>query len=109
MYSTGKKLDETITNMNNQLVNVDKTQVIIFSRRTISIPNTQAELKGQPVAYVAKTKFFGVIVDQRLNWKDQVYFVAGKLSKSCGILYKIRNCLTTSAKSFYTTALIIPF
>lgn len=111
VYSTGKNLNDTITNMNNQLVhisnwftsnkltlNVDKTQAMIFSRRMIHIPNTQVELNGQQVAYVAKTKFLGVIVDQRLNWKDHASFVAGKLSKSCGILYKIRNCLTTPAK-----------
>ena len=85
VYSTGKNLNDSITNMNNQLVhisnwftsnkltlNIDKTQAMIFSRRKIPIPNTQVELKGQPVAFVAKAKFLGVIVDQRLNWKDHV-------------------------------------
>jgi len=91
VYSTGKNLNDTIANMNNQLINisnwftsnkltlnVDKTQVMIFSRRKIPIPNTQVELKGQPVVYVAKTKFLGVIVNRRLNWKDQISSVAGK-------------------------------
>ena len=122
LFRSGKNLNDSITNMNNQLVhisnwftsnkltlNVDKTQVMIFSRRKIPIPNTQVELKGQPVAFVAKAKFLGVIVDQRLNWKDHVSFVAGKLSKSCGILYKIRNCLTTPAKSLLYYSLIHPF
>ena len=108
--------------MNNQLVhisnwftsnkltlNVDKTQVMIFSRRKIPNPNTQVELNGQPIAPIAKTKFLGVIVDERLNWKDHVSFVAGKLSKSCGVLNKILNCLTTSAERLLYYSLIHSF
>ena len=122
VYSTGDNLDDSIANMNNQLINisnwftsnkltlnVDKTQVMMFSRRTTPIPNTHVELRGQAIANVSKAKFLGVIVDEKLNWKDHVSFVASKLSKSCGILYKVRNCLTTSAKNMLYYSLIHPF
>lgn len=82
---------------------------MIISRRNIPIPNSQDELKGQPVAYIAKAKFLSVIVDKRINCKGYVSFVARNVFKLCGILYNILNCLTTHANSLSYYSLVNPF
>lgn len=79
--------------------NVGKKQVTIFSRRKTPVPNTLVELRSQPMANAGKTKSLCVTVDETLNWKGHVSFVAEILSKSCGILYEIQNCLTILSKS----------
>ena len=41
---------------------------------------------------------FGVIIDQHLNWKDHISMVSHKISKSCGIISRIRNTLDVKSK-----------
>ena len=39
----------------------------------------------------------GVIIDENLNWKNQIQSVCLEFSKICGILYKVRHKLTIDA------------
>ena len=45
-----------------------------------------------------KAKFLGVIVDQHINWKGHISMVSLKVSKSCGIISRIRNIFDTKSK-----------
>ena len=40
---------------------------------------------------VKETKFLGVIVDHQLSWKSQIAVVESYVSKSIGILYRIKG------------------
>jgi hypothetical protein len=40
---------------------------------------------------VVKTKFLGVIINSTLTWQDHIKTVCNKVSKSIGILYKVRK------------------
>ena len=40
-----------------------------------------------PITRVRGTKFLGVIIDEKLTWKDRVSLVRSKLSKTVGISY----------------------
>ena len=46
---------------------------------------------------VCYTKFLGVYVDECINWNYQINFVTSKISRICGILYRVRNNLTPEA------------
>lgn len=54
-------------------------------------------LEGEQIERVGFTKFLAIINDENINWKHQINFVVTKLSKICGILYRIRNNLTPEA------------
>ena len=56
-------------------------------------PNTQGDviLRNEAIQRETKAKFVGVIVDQHLNIKDHISMVSHKISKSCGIISRIRN------------------
>ena len=58
---------------------------------------------------VTKEKFLGVIVDQHLNWKDHISMVSHKISKSCGIISRIRNTLDIKSKKLIYYSLINPY
>ena len=40
---------------------------------------------------VTKDNFFGVILDETLSWKPHISQAASKLSKSVGVIRKLRN------------------
>ena len=58
---------------------------------------------------VNNAKFLGVIVDQHLNWKDHISMISQKISRSCGITYKIRKTLDIKSKRLIYYSLIHPY
>ena len=50
-----------------------------------------------------------MIVDQHLNWKDHISMISQKKSKSCGIIYRIRNTLDIKSKRLIYYSLIHPY
>ena len=66
-------------------------------------------LEGEAVKRVNFTKFLGVYVDENLNWNCQINEECLKLSRICGVLYRIRNSLTTEALISVYYALFYPY
>ena len=76
---------------NKLTLNVNKTQMLMMSRKKTLNPQVDVILRNEAIQSVTKAKFLGVIVDQHLNWKDHISMVSHKISKSCGITSRIRN------------------
>ena len=53
---------------------------------TLKIDNT--EIKREKV-----TRFLGILIDENLTWKPHIESANTKVSKSIGVLYRIRNLL----------------
>ena len=45
------------------------------------------------VECATKTKFLGVIIDNKLKWNDHITYVKSKISKTIGLFYKCANIL----------------
>jgi hypothetical protein len=75
---------------NKLLLNVAKTHSMLFtfkrneSHLKIKINNTEIEKKSI-------TKFLGVQIDDKLNWKAHISHICDKVSKSIAILRKVRS------------------
>ena len=94
---------------NKLTLNVNKTQMIMLSRKKNLTPQNEVILRNEVVQRVNKAKFLGVIVDQHLNWKDHISMITQKMSKSCGIIYRIRNTLDIKSKRLIYYSLIHPY
>ena len=67
---------------------------MIFRSRQKTLPITrQIILENYVLEQVDNTKFLGVYIDQRLEWKIHVNFIAAKISKSVWLLYKAKYVL----------------
>ena len=55
--------------------------------------NPKVQIRNQNLSSVNNTKFLGVIIDKKLNWVDHITFIKNKISKSIGIINKIRKFL----------------
>ena len=64
---------------------------------------------GERIERVQYTKFLGVVIDEHLDWSQHIKEVCLKLSRTCGILYKIRKQLTTDAMLSIYYTLAYPF
>ena len=55
--------------------------------------NVSISINNCEIDMVYKTKFLGVMIDSKLNWKDHVAMVKSKLSKSIAIMRKAKHLL----------------
>lgn len=97
-------LNSELLNINNWIknnklkINVKKTKLIIFQNRSLSI-NLAAPiyLDGVMIDRVHSTKFWGVIINDNINWNQHISSLCINISKFCGVLYRVRDKLTTES------------
>ena len=58
---------------------------------------------------VYSTKFLGVLIDHKLNWKDHINLVKNKLAKSIAIIYKASQVVDKSALITLYYSLFLPY
>ena len=94
---------------NKLTLNVDKTKLMFLSRRGRIGPRQTISLRQQELECIHETKFLGVLVDERLNWKAHIQMINSKISKSCGIIYRIKDSLNNQSKKLLYYSLIHPY
>ena len=82
--------------INRVKLNISKTKYILFQSRSLHNSLPSFSIEGETLTSVCQTKFF-VQIDENLNWSFQINKVFSKLPRMCGILYRIRDNLTTEA------------
>ena len=79
---------------NKLTINTKKTHYIMFHRTLIKHnTNIKIVINNNIVDHINNTKFLGVIIDSKLNWAAHILYIKTKISKSIGILLKIRKLL----------------
>ena len=95
---------------NKLSINVKKTKLMIFRSRQKTVPlRRQIIIEDNVLQQVDNTKFLGVYIDQHLTWKTRINFIAAKISKSVGILYKVKHHLPSKSLLTLYYALIYPY
>ena len=80
-------------NANKLTININKTHYILFHRSRIKHTRYDIMMQGKTVHYVSTTKFLGVIIDNKLKWNDHIIYIKNVISKSIGIICKMRQYL----------------
>lgn len=94
--------------VNKLSLNVSKTNFIIFGNRKFN-ENLRITINEFEIERVYVTKFLGVLIDHKLNWKHHIENICTKISRNTSILYKASKVLSTnSLRSLYCT-LILPY
>ena len=106
LFFTNANISELFVNVNNELqkiskwfklnklsLNIKKTNFIMFSNK-YKILNTESLnvlIDNIVIDQVHNTKFLGVIINSNLTWHDHIKAIFSKVSKSIGILLRIRK------------------
>ena len=104
LFLTGKSLDDLEMKMNDELkiiskwfkanllsLNIDKTSYMIFGNKKYQ--NLSLLIENSPILRQFETKFFGVILSANLKWSKHIDVVLNKISKSIGIVSKVRHLI----------------
>ena len=123
--ATGQTVQELQNNLNNNLEKVhhwllankltlsyNKTEYMIFGSRH-KILNIQEEpvisIGIETIKTINKCKTLGVIIDDKLLWKDHINEVCAKVSKDFGILRRVKAFVTQPVMQSIHNSLILPY
>ena len=109
VFTAGSSTAECIETLNKELVlltswihsnklslNVDKSHLIVFSKAQHAPTDSIVLLDRKQLTQVHSIKFLGVIIDDKLSWQQHVNYIRGKLSRTIGILSRVRRTLNPS-------------
>ena len=83
---------------NKLTLNVDKTNFVIVHSPRKSLNDTVIiKIGNQYVKQAKYVKFLGLRLDENLSWKYHLSELQKQLSRICGICFKVRHLLPTTA------------
>ena len=87
---------------NKLSLNISKSSFLIFHPTQKTVEKIKLKIYNGNIPEKTSTKYLGVILDKHLTWKDHIHQLNVKLSKSLGILSKLRhNLLRHVIKTVY--------
>ena len=106
LFSSGTNLDmmESIINddlshisewpkVNKRSLNIKITQYMIFTKKKKRKSYIDLKIDGNDIHEVCKSKFLGVLIENKLNWKDHISYVSSEISRGLGMIIQARNYL----------------
>ena len=78
---------------NKLSLNIKKTKFMLFPGFKKIKPSTNLKIEGESISETVKSKFLGVIIDNKLSWKDHIAYILGKIARGIGIILKARKYL----------------
>ena len=92
-----KKVNKELKNLhlwlsvNRLALNIEKTNFVIFHPFNKPLKyNVTIKIHKKAITEKQSIKYLGILIDSTLSWKDHITNLSKKLSRSIGILYKLR-------------------
>jgi hypothetical protein len=95
---------------NRLSLNIKKTHLMIFGLKKHSpVKNINVFISNQKLDTVEISKFLGVIIDNKLSWKEHCLYTSKKLSKSIAILSLAKKYLNPKTMLQLYYSFIFPY
>ena len=95
--------------VNKLSVCIEKTNYMIFSNKRIDKSDIFIKIDQKLIKQVMITKFFGVMIDSRLRWKEHINCVNLKISKCIATMYNLRGIFTVISMKQLYNSFIFPY
>ena len=118
MFASGSDIELLCKNINDELIkinlwfklnklslNISKRNFIVFTNRSLIGKCIDINIDGN----VYETKFLGVIIDYKLNWKSHITQVRNKLNRCVSVIYKASQLLDIDSLRLLYCSLYLPY
>ena len=104
-----KKLHQWLIVNRLSLNNIEKTNVVVFHPYNKPLlQNITLKINKNAIIEKDHVKYLGMIIDSTLTWKNHINNVSSKISKSIGLLYKIRHFVNIKIMKTLYYSLVYP-
>ena len=104
LFDAGPNLSDLVCQINQEIktiyswvkanklsLNIDKTIFMLFTIKGFSRVLDELQIEGNRIMEVHETKFFGVIIDNKLSWRPHKIYICTKVGKGIGVILKARK------------------
>lgn len=95
-------------NANKLSLNVKKTHFMLFQSSRKKPPDISICIDGSIIRQSNSVKFLGLLIDPHLTWKCHVDLLCNKISKTLGVLHKIKHFVPRRVLLSLYNTLILP-
>ena len=90
---------------NQLMLNAKKTKMVLFRKKSLPQGHQQINviLDGVTLNHDENADFLGTTIDGTLNWEKHCTKIANKISRSNGVLNRVKNLLPLALSNSYTT------
>ena len=96
-------------NTNKLSLNVEKSNYVIFHPPPKKAPSLKLSVIHKTLKHKECLKYLGVLIDSKLTWKPYIREISKKISRSVGIISKIRHTANSEVLIKLYYAIIYPF
>ena len=75
--------------VNKLSLNISKSHFMLFTRKRTDVHDINIEINNITISRVKNVKFLGVILDEKMSWKDHINYISKKISKCIAIMFKL--------------------
>lgn len=93
---------------NKLKLNIKKTKYMLIGGRKNLGEGYTVNIDGEVIEKVSNMKYLGVIIDDKLTFKEHACYISKKLSSKIGVMYRASKKLTYSAKLTVYRSFILP-
>ena len=95
---------------NKLFLNYGKTKYVIFHTKKRSVPNSIDSVKIANVSIERNQSiyFLGIHIEETLDWKCHIDYIYSKISRTTGVLYKLKQFLPRNVLMNIYNATILP-
>ena len=90
-------------------LNISKTNFMLFKGKKGIVSPPRVVMNDTQISQIRKTKFLGIILDDKLSWVHHIDYISKKISKSIGIIYRLRQYLDKISLVSMYYAFIYPY
>ena len=95
---------------NRLSIRMDKTYAMLFTNRQNAITgNNDIFMNSETVKIKIKEDFLGLVMDDRLKFNNHIQLVCKKVSKTVGLLYRIKNYIPHNILVNLYYSLVYPY
>lgn len=116
-----RDVNSAVDKMNSELINISKwlkvnklklntskTKAMIITTRHLTEPVNGVVINGDEIEYVAEMKYLGIVIDDRLRFRNYVDFLVKKVAKKIGFFGRISSKLNVWSKILVYKCIIAP-
>ena len=93
--------------LNKLSLNVSKTKAMLFRTPQRNANYPELYINDTKIQFVADFNFLGIILNENLKWKSHANMVAKKISKTIGVMTRLKNVLPVNVLRNIYNALIL--
>ena len=101
---------QTWLNTNKLSLNVSKTKFMLFHypQRKVTDKIPVLQINNDKIEHIEEFNFLGLTIDSCLNWKAHTQKIANKISRTLGVMNRIKNQVPKCVLKMLYNSLVLP-